>query len=229
MLLLASISANAYFNEIKTTPQPISIADIAPPPANIRLESSSSTQGNADPIVVAAPPGVRAGWVLIATAGTRGTTTFTPPAGWSAIKVTDSPTRQVTVRSFFHIAGPSEPASYAFANTPHKETTIGILAYSGVRAASPIEASAGAGGKTATATAPVVNASFDTRRMVAVAWNAKDPFTFTGATEVWQEHTGGGAGGAADAAQAAGPTDPTTATQKAVEWAIQTIVLNGAP
>jgi hypothetical protein len=226
--VLGSISANAYFNHLETTPQPISVAPIAPSPPQIRYESSSSIAGNVTNLVVPAPAGVQQGWVLVATASTRGSTTFTPPVGWIPIATVDSPTRQVTLRSWYHVAGPNEPASYTFTDNPQHETSIGIVAYSGIRAANPIDGSASASGKSATATAPTATASFDTHRIVAVGFNSKNTIVFSGATASWQKATGGGAGAAADAAQLAGTTDATTATQANVEWAIQTIVLNGA-
>jgi predicted ribosomally synthesized peptide with SipW-like signal peptide len=240
---LGSVAATAYFNETKTSPQPIAVYPFGAP---IRYESNASADASgfsADRVTVDRPAGVRAGWLLVAFVGTEDTPDVTPPSGWTAFggMIASTPeVEQVSQRAFHRVAGANEPPSYTFRFNRTKNATAGISAYSGVRASDPIDASANADGHTPnfgggppTAKAPSATARYDTRRLVAATF-AEDggfnPLSFDGVTEHWDRSTPTTSGGVGGGPQPAGSTDPASVSGPYnADWVIQTVILNGGP
>ena len=226
-----AVLTSAYFNETHTSPQPISVANFAS--ADIKYEGASPPALNSNEFVtVDKPAGVQPGWLLIATIGGESTPTVTAPSGWTVVgSPVLYPGGQVSMRSFWHVATASEPASYTFTLSQKRRASGGMLAYSGVTAANPIERSANATGKTLTATAPQATASYVTRWIATVTFQSKDALTWSAdVTERWERPTGGENTSVADAALQVGPTPAATVAGKATqEWVSQTIVLNAAP
>ncbi len=132
---------------------------------------------------------------------------ITAPTGWTSIGTQVSNGSAITQRSFWHVtqAPASEPTSYAFKLSAQKPSAAGMVAFSGVRAANPIQTAASASGKSVSASAPAVSATYATRRIVAATFVDTAPLSFSAAvTERWErpsganEHRGGrgrGAGG----------------------------------
>ena len=230
----AAAASWAYFSATHTNPQPISLADFGG--ANIKYETAS-TPAFADLVNVAvpAPPGVQPGWLLVAVIGFESDDPIvTPPAGWTLIRASRYTGGQVSMHSFWHVAGATEPPSYTFTLSTRKRSYAGIVAYSGVTAANPIATSVGSEGHSLAATAPSATAgSYDTRWIFAATFDSKDPLTFSpDVTKRWSlPNLGGENTGVADAAlKRAASTPPATVQGNgSQEWVAQTIVLNAAP
>ena len=227
----AGVVSHAYFSDVRTSPQPISIGDIAPP--GIKYETVSSPVSlDTTSLSVPAPAGVQPGWLLVATLAAEANPVVTAPSGWTAIgaPIVDAGNK-VSLRSFWHTAAAGEPASYTFTLDSKRRAAGGILAYSGVRAANPIDASATGQGKTLAATAPPATATYDTRWIFAAAFHGPEALSFsTQVTQRWQKSTPNETAAVAEAAQPPGATPAATAQgTKPHEWVAQTIVLNAGP
>jgi hypothetical protein len=128
----------------------------AAPPPSLRSRSSV-TNGT----TVAAPAGVAAGDVLVASMELDGSSvTVTPPAGWTRVMDT---TAAPGTQSVFHaqvwykVATASEPSSYAWTVSGSSWTDLGVLDYVNVDPNAPIDAAAGAdAGSTATPATPSI-------------------------------------------------------------------------
>ena len=230
-----AVVSQAYFDEEKTSPQPISVGDIAPPVPKIKYESASPPAfADLANVAVQAPPGVQPGWLLVAVIGLETDDPIvTAPAGWTLIRASLYSGGQVSMHSYWHVATAGDPPSYTFGLDRKKRSYAGIVGYSGVTAANPITASAGTQGHSAAATAPPATANgYETRWILAATFDAKTPLTFSpGVTERWAIETlGGESTGVGDAALAASATTPPATVQaNSQEWVAQTIVLNGGP
>jgi Bacterial Ig domain len=125
-----------------STPATVTIA-VEAPGAGISFRSASSA-ANATALIldVAAPAGVQSGDVLVAAIDVRGTPAITAPAGWTLVRVDEIAT---TMRQavYVRVAGGSEPSSYTWSFSKSQAAVGGILAYTGVDTASPVDASSG--------------------------------------------------------------------------------------
>jgi hypothetical protein len=120
-----------------------STADLPPPGSGIAFRAASSANNpTATSLVIPAPSGVVSGDVLLAVVSARGGPTITPPAGWTLVRqdINASTMRQAI---FVHTAGGSEPGSYTFTLSSAQSASGGIVAYSGVDGANPIDAHGG--------------------------------------------------------------------------------------
>src|SRR5215212_2784697 len=89
---------------------------------------------------VARPADVRAGDVMVATVAVGGPHLPIAAAGWKPLRTT-TPTTSLQQLSFYRVAGAYEwPAYYFGAGSGHSDVAIAIAAYSGVDAASPVDA-----------------------------------------------------------------------------------------
>jgi len=91
------------------------------------------------------PTGTVAGDVMIAAVtSTPSTIAITPPSGWILIQSQQQPAATSSVLStYYHVAGATEPTSYTWILTNgHAGAVGGIVTYSGVDNAAPIDASA---------------------------------------------------------------------------------------
>lgn len=99
----------------------------------------------ASSLTINKPAGTVAGDVMIAAvASTPATIAITPPSGWTLIQSQPQTTNTASVLStYYRVAGAAEPTSYTWVLTSgHGGAVGGILSYSGVDNAAPIDASA---------------------------------------------------------------------------------------
>jgi hypothetical protein len=136
-------------------------------PATFR-SSSTVTNGT----TVARPAGVVAGDLLLATLEVDADpATVTAPAGWTRLldTVAGAGTAKVFhAQLWYKLAGASEPASYAWTIGGGAYTDIGVLAYTNVNQASPIDVSSGRdAGTTSQPTTSAVTTGFANDIVVA--------------------------------------------------------------
>ena len=114
------------------------------------------------------PAGVVAGDVMLAAITTRGTPVITAPSGWTQTATqANGTTSRLTV--FRRVATAAEPASYTFTWTGAEKAAAGIVAYTGVDQANPIDVTATATGASSTThVAPSVTTTGPNRLVVAL-------------------------------------------------------------
>ncbi len=108
-----------------------------------------------------------AGDLLLAAVTIRGTSTITPPAGWTLVRddVNASNLRQAT---YWKSATGSEPATWTWTFSGPRLAAGGIHAYSGVHATTPIDIHGGQANPSGTSlTAPGVTTTVASTRLVA--------------------------------------------------------------
>ena len=178
-------------------------------------------------ITIPAPAGVVSGDVLVAclTLNGGGVSGAGVPAGWSPI-ATVTALANPKVLGYYHVAGPSEPPSYAWTLSSAVTNAAGISRYTGVNTLNPIDVPAtSATGAAATAgTVPGVTTVTDRAMLVGCIGINSSNATITigspaGLVEAWD--LGGKRHELADGAQAvAGPSGPKTwAFSSGREWA----------
>jgi hypothetical protein len=159
-------------------------------PITFRAASTGSNT-TATTLVLPKPAAVVAGDAMLATVGARGNPVITPPAGWTLVRLdlTGGTIRQAI---YVRIAGASEPASYSFGLSVAQSAAGGIVAYSGVDPANPVDVHGGQLNTSSTAVvAPSVTTTGANRLLVtlgAIAINT----TFTapaGMTERFDHQT----------------------------------------
>jgi hypothetical protein len=141
-----------------------------PPPSEIAFRSAStgSNDGLTASLGLPRPAGAQQGDVLVAAVSTRGAPVVSAPSGWSVVLATSNGTimQQVVL---VHAVGGSDPATYTFPLSKVASATGGILAYSGVDPASPIDTAAGSSNaSSATITAPSITTTTDDGMLVAL-------------------------------------------------------------
>ncbi len=175
-------------------------------------------------------PAVVAGDVLVAQIAQPAAASFTPPSGWTSV-VSNTRGTSVTATTYWRLATASEPSSYTWSSSSLVSMIGGVAAYSGVSAATPIDASGGATGNGATLTAPSVQASVVGGRLLGLfTLRSSTPSVASGTQQRWafQINTGPAVAGISmgdTAVTAAGPTGALTATGTAADWIGQTVVL----
>lgn len=161
------------------------------------------------------------------------------PFGWTLIRQTDNGNK-VGLRTYYKVAGSSEPALSSWnitqtSNGNSKRGAGGIIRYTGVDTANPIDVSAASTSKSTSAVAPSVTTTVVNDRVIAVyGLNASSSFgTPSGTTERFDTTNTNGSGPAAagdDFVQtSAGSTGTKTASVPNKEWAAQTIALKAIP
>jgi hypothetical protein len=179
--------------------------------------------------------------VLLAQITVRGGTgtTITAPAGWTLVRRDDS-TTTLAQAVFVLVAGASEPADYTWTFSPSQKASGGIIAYSGVNAAAPVNVHGGQANASSTSvTAPSVTTTVANARLVGFFGAARDTL-FTppaGMTEQWDIASTGGAATSRTASEeadealgAAGATGTRVATAAAAAVNIgQLVALAPAP
>ncbi|HET7168477.1 MAG TPA: Ig-like domain-containing protein, partial [Candidatus Limnocylindrales bacterium] len=145
-----------------------SFTTAAPSGSGITFRSASSADNaTATSLVIPAPAGAVSGDVLVAAVSVRGGPTITPPAGWTLVRqdINASTMRQAL---FVHVAGGSEPSSYTFTLSNAQSAAGGIVAYSGVDPANPVDVHGGQVNAASTSiTAPSVTTTGPDRVLVA--------------------------------------------------------------
>lgn len=148
----AAVSAEATVTITVDAPPP----PPPPPPAGGIAVRSASGAGNATAtsLVLPLPAGVAAGDVLLASLSVRGSPTFVAPAGWTLVR-TDVTGFTVKQSIYVRVAGSAEPASYTWTWGGAQGASGGIVAFTGVNTAAPLDASSGQVNASSTAiTAP---------------------------------------------------------------------------
>lgn len=119
--------------------------------------ASTQAIGTSTGVTVAKPTGVAQNDVMIAAVHVgwcNSGSAITPPAGWTLIGHTSNTgsgcgssntTRQLA--TFYKVATASEPSNYTFTGTTNQYYVGGIVAYSGVNTANPINTASGRGGQ----------------------------------------------------------------------------------
>lgn len=114
-------------------------------PAGIVRESQSSVENTVAVAVVTipTPAGTQAGDVLVASLSLNGGTVAPPgvPAGWQLIAAVTSITNP-RVYGYYRVAGASEPASHSWTLTGAVANGGGIARYSGVNTVTPLDTAA---------------------------------------------------------------------------------------
>jgi hypothetical protein len=107
----------------------------------IAFRSASLTKpGNGSGVAGTKPSGVASGDVLIAFLLIEGSHTITPPSGWTQIDTQASTSGQSFIlRSYYLVAGGSEPSTYTWTVSGNTFAEVQILAFTGVDNASPID------------------------------------------------------------------------------------------
>jgi hypothetical protein len=195
----------------------------------VAASSAATTGGGAVSLAITKPTGVGSGNVMIAVLTATGSGALTPPAGWTVIQDTTqgAAIRQIT---YYRVAGSSEPASYSWSLGSTRQASGGIIAYSGVNTAAPIDASASASAASGNAGASSVTTSAaNDKVIVASGFNINTTVTApAGTTQRYTMSSPSTTGEAADFTQAsAGATGTKTATpaNSSAAWIAQTIAL----
>jgi hypothetical protein len=105
--------------------------------------TTASNDSGSTSVILSEPPTVALNDVMLAqlTVATA-STTITPPSGWVLVQRTQS-SNSIAMVTFYKIVTASEPATYVFSFSGTTSATAGIVDYSGVNTASPIDTSSG--------------------------------------------------------------------------------------
>ena len=141
----------------------------ATPGASPVFKSASYATNNAiaTTLVVPRPATFATGDLLLASIAIRGSSTISPPAGWTVIRndLNGTNLRQVT---WWKIATASEPATYTFTFSAGRLSAGAIHAYGGVHPTNPIDVSSGSINASSTSlTATGVTTTVANDRLVA--------------------------------------------------------------
>jgi hypothetical protein len=201
--------------------------------------TGSSTNVTLTNLTVAKPSGVAQGDFMLANIAINDGSmpSVTAPSGWTQILRTDYDTN-ISIVSFWKVAGASEPSSYTWQLSPQTRAEGGITRYTGVDTTNPIDAAAGNFGHGNTATTSAITTTGANEEVVAlyaahVGGNNHDGAYFstsTGMTEKYDDSftTAGPSIAADDAVQvSAGTTGSksTIITGPQKDWASQLIAL----
>src|SRR5579864_5942827 len=146
-------TATAWIGQVITLkPATVAIAFVA-------AGSGATSSSGATSFTIAAPTGVAAGEVEIATISRQGTATVTPPSGWTQIIDTTVGT-SLRQTSYWHIAGTSEGTT-TWTLSASSVAAGGIAAYNNVDTTTIIDATAAQSGTSGTtATVPSVTTNY---------------------------------------------------------------------
>jgi hypothetical protein len=204
--------------------------------------SVANSSSGASTIVITKPAAVANDDVLVAGITVNGGTdiTITPPSGWTLIRRTNNG-GNVGIASYYHVvtSAGSEPVSYSWGlatSGATRRASGGILRYTGVDTANPIDVDNGGTGSSSSPTAPTVTTTA-ANDLVVGFFGLDENATFTapgGMNErydVANTDSSGPTTEAADYTQAsagATGTKAASATQSN-DWAAQLVALNSAP
>jgi hypothetical protein len=165
---LTSGIADSANNALATVTWTFTTATGAAPSGPAFVGASSAANATATTLVLPKPAGFASGDALLASVATRGAPTITPPAGWTLVRL-DASGSTVRQAVYVHIAGGSEPASYTFTLSSAQSAAGGILAYTGVDPANPIDATGGQANAASTSiTAPSITTTGTNRMLVGL-------------------------------------------------------------
>ncbi|OGG73871.1 hypothetical protein A3A40_02570 [Candidatus Kaiserbacteria bacterium RIFCSPLOWO2_01_FULL_54_20] len=209
----------------------IALADIV----SGSFTTNTSTNISITNLTLSKPASVVAGDFMLANVTLKGGSAenVTAPAGWTQIRRTDNGTN-VSIVSYWKVAGDSEPAAYTWTITPQTRAVGGITRYTGVDATNPIDTSSGNTGRSNVATAPSITTASSNEELVTLfAADARVQFSApTGMVEKYDTSNGSSPSTAEDDSlqAAAGATGPKTATISSSRrnWAAQLVALHPA-
>lgn len=222
-------------------------ADQLQPPAGLTVTQTctvtspvthgSPSGGTGTTSVSITPPAAAAGDLLVAHVAQRGgLETVTPPVGWTQLRQ-DTSGGVVTSEIFWKIAGASEPAAvFSRSASSTGQMAGGMTAFSGVPA-TPIVASNGAAGSSATATTPSLTTTRTTTEVVHFLAKRDDKLPAPGGTTLLGSlASGSGSTVGITAADETYPGPGTVAGRTATstssvssEWIAQSIVIRRVP
>ncbi|HYE95062.1 MAG TPA: hypothetical protein VD962_02535, partial [Rubricoccaceae bacterium] len=130
----------------------------------IAFRGTASAWTNNTSITISKPTGVVQGDFLMAVIRTRIGAGWNVPSGWTQLMIHTSGGTQVV---FYKFAGSSEPTSYTFTATGPHRMAGGIVAYSGVHSATPIDVYNGATGNSTSMAAPSLTTTSANTMLVA--------------------------------------------------------------
>ncbi|GAB4512096.1 MAG: hypothetical protein Tsb0026_15780 [Sulfuricaulis sp.] len=130
-------------------------------------------RGNPTPLTINVPTGTVAGDVMIASVTwTPSATTVNAPSGWTLIReVTQGSATTSRLATYYRVATASEPSAYTwtFSGSVLTQSAGGILSFSGVDNAAPVDAEAGnATNSSLNHTAPTVTTTLDDGMLVTI-------------------------------------------------------------
>jgi hypothetical protein len=138
------------------------------------ISGSFSTHSSADitvtQVTIDKPSSVVQGDLLLANIAINGGSPATVtgvPSGWTQILRTDNDTN-ISIVSYYKIAGASEPANYTWNISPQTRAEGGITRYSGVDTSNPIDSAAGNFGLSQVATTSSITTSAANEEIVAL-------------------------------------------------------------
>jgi hypothetical protein len=135
---------------------------------SIALRSSAfGANAVANDLVLPKPTGVQAGDVMVAVVGVKVAPTVTPPGGWTLASSKVNPTN-LTQLIYTKVASASEPATFRWTFNQKRRASGGILAFSGVSTAAPVDVTSAGIGSTAAITAPSAKSSVNGTMIVGV-------------------------------------------------------------
>jgi hypothetical protein len=111
--------------------------------SGITLRSSSSgVNAVSTSLTIPAPAGVSSGDVMVAGISVRGTTTVTPPSGWTLVRL-DASSGDVIRQAVYVKAAAFEPANYTWTIASPQAAAGGIVAFAGVDTQNPVNVHSG--------------------------------------------------------------------------------------
>jgi hypothetical protein len=249
-ILLTTVSvAYATMSDSSGVTATVSTATLAPPanpavtqsctpPSTIVLRGATSANGQ-DTLTIAVPPGTTAGDVLVAQVADRSGTSsgIAAPAGWTLVD-RRSGGSSIASAVYWKVATSTEPTTVTFDLRYSSGVPMagGIVGYSGVSTATPINAWGAATGTGGTATLPSVTTTAPGTMLVHTIAKEQEAMPApTGTTQRWRIIAGNGAGATgvtgSDAVFAGPGASParTTATGFSRAWVSHTVALRAAP
>ena len=119
------------------------VTDVTPSASPVfKSASSASNNAIATTLVIPRPATFATGDLLLSSVTIRGSSTITPPAGWTVIR-NDLNGTNLRQQTWYRFATAGEPATYTFTFSAGRLAVGTIHAYGGVHATTPIDASSG--------------------------------------------------------------------------------------
>jgi type II secretory pathway pseudopilin PulG len=188
-------------DDVRIYDRALSAAEIAALANILRYRAFNETKASSDSntSVIIPTPATNTGDLLIAAAATDGSTTISPPSGWTPINQGSDTGSQVTLGAWWRFAVASEPASHQFSWTGGQKAYGWMMRFAGHNPASPINifSSASSSGS-ATPTSPAVTTTVGNCLILRLGAFGDDSITvdapgLPGHTPITMEASGGSA------------------------------------
>jgi hypothetical protein len=140
---------------VSSSPATVTLTISATTGIAFRGASSAANTGTAT-LSIDRPSATLPGDVMVATIDVRGAPTVTAPLGWTLVR-TDVDGNVMKKATYVRVAGSAEPVAYTWTFSKAQAASGGILAFSGVDPASPVDAVGGqVNAKSSAVTAPSI-------------------------------------------------------------------------